>query len=1746
MDRICREAGCARQRIGRVTDNETFLDQAKIGARLCGILFIALLLGACGGSDSKDVGTAAKTLPELPKVNSVKALSRRYVEVEFDAAADPEASGNPSNYTITLPNDRTVPVIAAIPSDDARSVLLSIKPSDEDLQLIPNGTLVFDLTEVNDEPIVFTGNGSEEPTVKSIAALNDTTLVVEFSEPVTDMAGYLENYQIKAVDGKSLPVVAATLSRGGEKVVLNTGPQNDTSYLMRVYGVKGKVNQLPLYTSGSDDKFMGMSRLTGLDMSPSVVSAASLDNTHVVVVFNKPMDVGAEHPVNYRINQETVNTEAGGVTVLQAGFLNNERTAVVLTTRSQNEVKYRVTVINVSDTYGLQLKVTPGFSDILSATSSVFAGTPPGVDTLVDSDGDGLFDNEEQAGYTVLIEMANGDLVSRQVTSDPDNVDTDGDGVSDGDELQYGMNPRATDTDGDRLNDNLELNTIFSNPYAQDTDADGLQDGFEHFDLKTSPLLADTDGDKLKDNTEFFELNRDPLIADLPRLSIDVGDIRLQLDERYSYTDETGNTVSQESSSNTTLSQSDTTSYSKSDVTTKELTGSGTLGFEVGNTGAFGAGNSSAQIALPSGKAFGSATVSNTDGTLEQIDKGSAQESQKAYENSITKGEEFSTTSTVTREVIGARIDVDLSIRNTGNVPFTVSNLEITVLEPSPTNARQFVPVATLVSNSELITGSPLVVNLGPFSTERGPFVFASREVFPNLVEALMRDPQGLIFRVANYDVTDELGRNFVYSNQVARDRTVGIVIDLGDADAAQSYYVASSGALDDQGFTGASVSVYLGGFSANGRAKGLPLDYLLQARLGLAKHESDKDAIAPGPNGVLDSVRVGDDVLGAGVIETGPNGWLETIASADDIITNPTARDGIVAGLNKTADSVAQGDDIQLVPRDTTGLSLGTIVIGAGDNGVLDTPALDDDRLEFVTGYETARTCNALSANAGDFCRLDSDCPSRPDAISTTAASCTGPQRLSRVNSLRSGDLNRDWFVLSSGQIPAAADFGTITVNPGDNIILAFLQDLDRDGLFGRDEFLIGTIDSSQDELTNNTFGVDETLITCAVPTADGCDGLADSKDSDRDGLGDFAEARIGWKVSVGGDVLRQVYPNPSLRDTDGDGLLDPVEQDVSAYCSGNDPRVDGLCAFLDSLISAPQNEAVAIVAGENATVDSVAGDTNGDGLLDSNDADSDDIGVLVQGGSATSAVATVIQPGPNGKMETLPLSDDLYISSSFVPPATDPSLQDTDQDRVTDFDELTGYRVGRSIRDGGNNTADTARNGDDVQRTPLNNPTLDNGIIILPGPNGKLDSVAAGDDQEIDGEDVTTDPLRRDTDHDNNTDGIEIVLGSNPAIPDGDQFRDDDRDGLSNAQEALGWSLAAIGPGFVPILGVVVPSSNLVDTDSDGLPDFIERDLRTNPNLADTDKDGISDYDEVDEFARYASLMMLYPNVVVDGSGSARFGTSPLYADSDFDLLTDYEELVGGFRMTLPGDSAPQLIFTDPLQTDTDGDGVIDFAEVNRVSNGVPAPTDPTNNDTDGDGRTESQELASGSDPRVPDVAVTIAFEKVGVDYVTGDGANGTAEFTWWFTSRGPTDTTPVLLTSPSCTYLDDSDRCGFTWPDLGHQQCFETVLYQSVSYSLPLKNSSRQFVLQPGQSFRIEGLVGEIDTVSADCGLPPYYIPSGLGDDQGGAVGCVAQISELFTYERLVGQQGTQLIEIEKTNACVFNFQYSVTLN
>ena len=87
-------------------------------------------------------------------------------------------------------------------------------------------------------------------------------------------------------------------------------------------------------------------------------------------------------------------------------------------------------------------------------------------------------------------------------------VDSDGDGISDADEQALGLDPQSADSDQDGLDDSVEID-LGTDPLNPDTDEDTLDDGDE-VDLGTDPLAEDSDGDTYRDGDEVFE-GQDPL-----------------------------------------------------------------------------------------------------------------------------------------------------------------------------------------------------------------------------------------------------------------------------------------------------------------------------------------------------------------------------------------------------------------------------------------------------------------------------------------------------------------------------------------------------------------------------------------------------------------------------------------------------------------------------------------------------------------------------------------------------------------------------------------------------------------------------------------------------------------------------------------------------------------------------------------------------------------------------------------------------------------------------------------------------------------------------------------------------------------------------------------------------------------------------------------------------------------------------------------------------------------------------------
>lgn len=129
-----------------------------------------------------------------------------------------------------------------------------------------------------------------------------------------------------------------------------------------------------------------------------------------------------------------------------------------------------------------------------------------------------------------------------------------------------------------------------------------------------------------------------------------------------------------------------------------------------------------------------------------------------------------------------------------------------------------------------------------------------------------------------------------------------------------------------------------------------------------------------------------------------------------------------------------------------------------------------------------------------------------------------------------------------------------------------------------------------------------------------------------------------------------------------------------------------------------------------------------------------------------------------------------------------------------------------------------------------------------------------------------------------------------------------------------------------------------DMLDTDGDGIPDEIEEEIGTDPLNSDTDGDGVPDRYELLTIGSDPTDANSLDSDISDGEydndqdGLSNYeeyllGTDPLCADSDYDGLSDGDEVIYG---------------TDPLNPDTDDDGLSDGDEIALGLNPLVSDTD------------------------------------------------------------------------------------------------------------------------------------------------------------------------------------------------------------
>jgi hypothetical protein len=327
-----------------------------------------------------------------------------------------------------------------------------------------------------------------------------------------------------------------------------------------------------------------------------------------------------------------------------------------------------------------------------------------------------------------------------------------------------------------------------------------------------------------------------------------------------------------------------------------------------------------------------------------------------------------------------------------------------------------------------------------------------------------------------------------------------------------------------------------------------------------------------------------------------------------------------------------------------------------------------------------------------------------------------------------------KQWEILTPTGIDQSLTLDTLIMDAGETFTLAFLADSDEDRLPAVLESINGCMDSPAD--------------------ADR-DGIADSVDTDGDGLDDRFELLVGWTV----EVERGSFPvrsQCSADDTDNDGRTDDfeapavIERDEAGlivFSTGNAPKRD---------TSGPKHRLLGWAL-EDPVTDPTSADTDLDGL-------SDDFELTPY------RVRLLSPPAPADTFTKLL--------------TTSPEHFDSDRDTASD---------GVEVRVGGNpRRSDFGNFGDNDGDGVVNVLEGVEYDVTAHGVSsgGVCDSVCA--EGAVTTTAVTSDPDVADTDGDGLDDGEERTLGTNPR---GEAGLDSDNDGLSDYEEVRGFDLRDVG---------------------------------------------------------------------------------------------------------------------------------------------------------------------------------------------------------------------------------------------------------------------------------------------------------------------------------------------------------------
>ncbi len=686
--------------------------------------------------------------------------------------------------------------------------------------------------------------------------------------------------------------------------------------------------------------------------------------------------------------------------------------------------------------------------------------------------------------------------------------------------------------------------------------------------------------------------------------------------------------------------------------------------------------------------------------------------------------------------------------------------------------------------------------------------------------------------------------------------------------------------------------------------------------------------------------------------------------------------------------DSDEDGVEDVIEGHDTNFDGIGDWDVVGSDNDITNEPAylLDDDNdgllniFDTDNGGTTAPIQNTDGADKRDWQDSDDDNDGQPTLGEDT-----------------NGNANwADDYTQGQGASPTIPDYLFRGDYDGDAIPDRLDADSDNDGILDSDEDNGEILDPGSDDDNDgipNYRDADEGPSLSSSADING-DGVFDVYDTDLDGTPDFLDL-----------------------DSDNDGILDGIEANDGVVPFGfneatgqfnlQDPDNDGLMNYIDADDVTRNTKA-------NAVSDLNNPDGDNDGIRDYLDIDSDNDGITDNVEAQTSAAyIAVVALDANGN-GVYDVYDPDNGGTLIVPVNTDSQdLQDY-RDTDSDNDGFLDIVEGDDANNDGRGEWDLNTDGNIDTNEELLIDTNNNGIqdaadaALQVCTDANMDGIcdSAQNDVDTDG-DFLEDAVDPDDDNDGLQDAFDTVnlittgignsTGSNADLQNTDgtdqpdwRDTDDDNDGLISSTEN--------GPdGMVPIPDYLTLSDfdgdgvdDIVDEDSDndGVPDSQEAGTTGVDPSGDDDADGIFNFRDSD-IAGFVDTN----NDGVDDRGDKDLDGIPDFhdLDSDNDGIPDALEANKGVlppnmndngqypnaymvANDLDGDGLANDVDIDfatgsPLPTlDTDGDGLLDFLDLDADDDGLPDISEVGGTDIDGDGKVD--DLTDSDSDGLPDV--------------------------------------------------------------------------------------------------------------------------------------------------------------------------------